>query len=355
MAIKASNQLTVIDLTDGYSVILTSEAHTFMGDTDSVSDTQNTTTQVMALCGGEQVACKIGTITTPTGISAVSDGKSPSPTITITATSALTGGGSFDIPVIIGDITIVKKFSYSIAFTGATGPKGDKGDKGTSVSINSKAIEYQASSNGTSIPTGNWGTSIPSVSQGQYLWTRTTVTYSDNTSTVSYSVARQGTNGTSPTVSSTKVEYQQSTGGTTPPTGTWSASAPAATAGQYMWTKTTVTYSDGKTAISYAVTRNGSNGAKGDKGDTGAAGADAITLVVTSSGGIIFKNTAIATTLTAHVYKGAVEITGSALATLGTIKWYKDGGTTAVATGQTLTISAGDVTSRATYTAQLEG
>lgn len=122
-----------------------------------------------------------------------------------------------------------------------------------------------------------------------------------------------------------------------------------------MWTKTTVTYSDGKTAISYAVTRNGSNGAKGDKGDKGAAGADAITLVITSSGGIIFKNTAIATTLTAHVYKGAAEVTGSALSALGTIKWYKDGGSTAVATGQTLTISAGDVSNRATYTAQLEG
>ena len=87
---------------------------------------------------------------------------------------------------------------------------------------------------------------------------------------------------------------------------------------------------------------------------SGAAGADALTLVITSSGGLIFKNTAIATTLTAHVYKGAAEVTGSALTALGTIKWYKDGGTTAVATGQTLTISAGDGAGRASYTAQLE-
>lgn len=352
MAIKASNQLTMIDMTDGYTVILTSEAHTFMGGTSSVSVTQTTTTQAIVFQGEEQVPCTIGTMTTPTGISAVSDGKSPAPIITITATSALTSGGSFDIPIVIGDITIVKKFSYSIAFTGA---KGDKGNAGTSVSIKSKEVVYQAGSSGTTTPTGTWSASVPSVSPGQYLWTRTTVTYTDGNNTVSYSVARQGSNGTSPTVSSTKIEYQQSTGGTTPPTGTWSASAPAAVAGQYMWTKTTVTYSDGKTAISYAVTRNGSNGAKGDKGDKGAAGADAITLVITSSGGIIFKNTAIATTLTAHVYKGAAEVTGNALSALGTIKWYKDGGTTAVATGQTLTISAGDVSNRATYTAQLEG
>ena len=359
MAIKASNQVTLVDLTDGFSVVLTNENHTFIGSTSAVNGTQTATTQIVAFCGEEQVPCSVGTITCPTGLSAVSDGKSPAPTVTITATSALTAGGSIDIPVTITgtEIVINKKFSYSIAYKGATGAKGDKGDTGTSITIKSKAVEYQASSSGTTTPTGNWSTSIPSVSAGSYLWTRTTVTYSDNTSTVSYSVARQGSNGsngTSPTVSSTKVQYQQSTGGTTPPTGTWGDSAPTAVAGQYMWTKTTVTYSDGKTAVSYAVTRNGANGVKGDKGETGAAGADALTLVITSSGGLIFKNTAIATTLTAHVYKGAAEVTGSALTALGTIKWYKDGGTTAVATGQTLTISAGDVASRASYTAQLE-
>ena len=78
-------------------------------------------------------------------------------------------------------------------------------------------------------------------------------------------------------------------------------------------------------------------------------------MAITSSGGTIFKNTAIATTLTAHVYKGGVEVTGAALSSLGTIKWYKDGGTTSVATGSTYTISAGDVTNKATFSAQLEG
>lgn len=96
-------------------------------------------------------------------------------------------------------------------------------------------------------------------------------------------------------------------------------------------------------------------GATGAKGNTGNPGADAITLSITSSAGTIFKNSAITTTLTAHVFKGGAEVTGSALTALGTIKWYKDGGTTAVATGATLTISAGDVTNKATYVAQLEG
>ena len=75
---------------------------------------------------------------------------------------------------------------------------------------------------------------------------------------------------------------------------------------------------------------------------------------VTSSNGTIFKNSSIETVLTAHVYQGGVEVTGTALTALGTIRWYKNGSTTATATGQTLTISAGDVTNKATYIAQLE-
>ncbi len=62
MAIKAVNQIDVIDLTDGYSVILTNDSHTFLGTTTSVNGTQTTTTQVMALCGSEQVPCTVGTI-----------------------------------------------------------------------------------------------------------------------------------------------------------------------------------------------------------------------------------------------------------------------------------------------------
>lgn len=279
MAIKAVNQIDVIDLTDGYSVVLTNDNYIFLGTTNAVNGTQTTTTQVMALCGSEQVPCTVGTITCPTGISAVSDGKTPMPTITITATSALTKSGTITIPIVVdGDITINKIFSYSIAFKGQTGQ-----------------------------------------------------------------------NGTSVTVKSTSVTYQVGTSGTTPPTGTWSPTVPNVANGQYLWTKTVVNYSDGKSTESYSVSYKGTNGINGTNGK------DAITMTITSSGGTIFKNTAIATTLTAHVYKGGVEVTGTALSSLGTIKWYKDGGTTAVATGSTYTIGAGDVSNKATFSAQLEG
>lgn len=350
MASKAVNQIDVIDLTDGYSVVLTSDSHTFLGTTTSVNGTQTTTTQVMALCGSEQVPCTVGTITCPTGISAVSDGKTPMPTITVTATSALTKSGTITIPIVVdGDITINKTFSYSIAF------KGQTGQNGTSVTVSSTSVTYQVGASGTTKPTGEWSTTVPNVPNGQFLWTKTVVKYSDGKSTEAYSVSYKGTNGTdgsngtSVTVSSTSVTYQVSTSGTTTPTGTWSTTVPSVPNGQYLWTKTVVVYSDGKSTESYSVSYKGTNGTNGKDG------LDAITMAITSSGGTIFKNTAIATTLTAHVYKGGVEVTGSALSALGTIKWYKDGGTTSVATGATYTIGAGDITNKATFSAQLEG
>ena len=175
------------------------------------------------------------------------------------------------------------------------------------------------------------------------------VSYSDGKSTTAYSVSRNGSNGsngTSVTITSQAVTYQASASGTTTPTGTWAASIPTVPAGQYLWTRTIVSYSDGKSTTSYSISRNGTNGTNGS---------DALNLVIESSGGAIFKNTAIATTLTAHVYKGGVEVTGATLTNLGTIKWYKDGGATVVATGTTFTVAAGDVTNKASYTAKLEG
>lgn len=84
------------------------------------------------------------------------------------------------------------------------------------------------------------------------------------------------------TVKSTSVTYQVGTSGTVEPTGEWSSNIPAVSGGQYLWTKTVVTYSDGTTETSYLVSYNGNDGQtgsqgpkgdKGDKGDTGEKGA----------------------------------------------------------------------------------
>ena len=364
MAVIGTGQVTLVDLTDAYSVILTSEAYVFPGTT-SAAKAGSTTTQVIAMRGAEQVAATVtlSECTVPTGITLSKDTDATAPTITITASTSLTAHGEVVIPVHIGsDITITKKFSVGIALTGATGDTGTTGAPGNGIS--STAITYQASSSGTTIPTGTWSTSVPAVSAGQYLWTRTVMTYTDSTSTTGYSVGMMGATGTTGAtgkgINSTAVTYQASTSGTTAPTGTWSATIPAVSASQYLWTRTIITYSDSSTSTAYAVGMMGATGAKGDtgatgaKGDTGAAGADAIVVSVTSSNGFIFKNTSVATTLTAHVYKAGVELNATQIAALGTIKWYKDGSTTAASTGATLTIDAGQVTNKASYVAQLE-
>lgn len=148
---------------------------------------------------------------------------------------------------------------------GEQGVQGEKGKDGTSVTITSKSVTYQTSTSGTTVPTGTWVTTVPTVANGQYLWTKTTVQYSDGNKTEAYSVSYKGTNGTngtSVTVSKTEVTYQVSTSGTTAPTGTWSTTMPSCDQGQYLWTKTYVKYSDGKETTSYSVSYKGVDGEK---------------------------------------------------------------------------------------------
>ncbi len=90
--------------------------------------------------------------------------------------------------------TYTRKGDGSASFSD---PTCVSGKDGASVTITSQTVTYQASASGTAAPTGTWSTAIPSVPQGQYLWTRTVVNYSDGKSTTSYAVARQGANGAS--------------------------------------------------------------------------------------------------------------------------------------------------------------
>lgn len=76
--------------------------------------------------------------------------------------------------------------------TGATGPQGPKGDD---ITISQATVKYQAWNSGTVIPTGTWVDNPPAVAQGEYLWTRTIVNYSDGTGVTSYSVSRMGVDG----------------------------------------------------------------------------------------------------------------------------------------------------------------
>lgn len=73
----------------------------------------------------------------------------------------------------------------------------------------------------------------------------------------------QGPKGDSVTVKSTEVFYGISTSGTDPSTvSSWASSVQDITADKpYLWTKTVVTFSDGKSSIAYSVTTRGNRGA----------------------------------------------------------------------------------------------
>ena len=81
-------------------------------------------------------------------------------------------------------------------------------------------------------------------------------------------------------ISSTSVTYGVSTSGTQEPS-SWSSIIPPTTDEYpYLWTRTVVNYTDGKSTTSYSVSHNGKDGAKGDPGDKGA---DAITIQLVGS------------------------------------------------------------------------
>jgi hypothetical protein len=63
-----------------------------------------------------------------------------------------------------------------------------------------------------------------------------------------------------PEIPTSQIRYQAGTSPTTPPTGTWRTTPPSVPAGDYLWTRTVLTYSSGATATIYAVARQGIDG-----------------------------------------------------------------------------------------------
>lgn len=349
MAIKSADQITIVDVTDAYSVMLTSESYTFVGGVSGAASGLSCETEAVAFCGTNQ--CTVVTVDAkkvvcPTGISAsVTNSGTSKVKITFTTTATVADACEATIPVVVDGITVNKKFSFAVAKAGKNG--GD----GTSVTVKSTSVTYQVGNSGTTKPNGTWQSEVPTVGNGQYLWTKTVVQYSDGKSTEAYSVSYNGTNGsngTSVSITSTAVEYQVGDSGTTAPTGSWSTSVPSVPEGKFLWTRTTVIYSNNSSTISFSVSYKGINGSKG---------ADAITLTITSSNGTVFKNNSGSTVLTAHVWKGGIEqnITDAGVCgSLGTIKWYKGTYTSAIAVGKTYEVKASAVLNSEVFTCQLE-
>lgn len=99
---------------------------------------------------------------------------------------------------------------YPVMADGAKGDKGDKGEDGsdgkdgvdgkdgndgTSVTVIEQSVQYAISDSATVAPS-SWSNGVVAATDDKpYLWTKTTVMYSDGNSTVSYSVGYKGKNG----------------------------------------------------------------------------------------------------------------------------------------------------------------
>lgn len=174
---------------------------------------------------------------------------------------------------------------YQKTYIAKDGNDGDDGLPGKDgVGIKSTTITYASSTSGTTKPTSGWSSSIPSVSAGNYLWTKTVWTYTDNTSETGYSVAKMGETGakgdkgddgakgdkgeTGNGIANTVITYGLSTSETTEPA-TWASNMPVLVKGMYLWTRTVQIYTNGKSTTSYQKGYIAKDGAQGLPGTPG--------------------------------------------------------------------------------------
>ena len=183
------------------------------------------------------------------------------------------------------DSTNPSAYTWSL-IRGNDGKDGKDGHDGIAgkdgKGIKATVITYQASTNGTTAPTGTWSASVPTVAKGSFLWTRTIWTYTDNTTETGYAVAYMGTNGNNGHdgiagkdgvgIKTTTITYAGSTSGTTAPSSGWTSTIPTVAAGSYLWTKTVWVYTDNTSETGYSVAKMGNTGATGPQGPAGSNG-----------------------------------------------------------------------------------
>lgn len=216
--------------------------------------------------------------------------------ISLSGTQAPTDGWSSQVPELTkGRYLWTKTFwrysdgthetGYSVTYIARDGNNGNDGIAGKDgVGIKNTEISYARATSGTDVPAGGWQSSVPEVPYGEYLWTRTKWTYTDNTSEVGYSVARMGTRGPKGDSGSdglpgkngvglkgTEVVYGLSDNDQSAPT-TWTQQVPSLVKGKFLWTRTTWTYTDTTSETAYQKTyiaRDGNDGTNGIAGKDG--------------------------------------------------------------------------------------
>lgn len=154
---------------DGYTVLLTNEAHTFPGsETAALAGSTNST--VIAYKGATQQVATVGTITGQvTGLTtSVASNATTAPVITVTVTTALTAqNGTLTVPVTVDGQVFTKQIAWTVTRKGSVGQTG--------VSVSSVTPYYQQTARGAAAP------ALPTTNPPPAPWTATEPAYVANT------------------------------------------------------------------------------------------------------------------------------------------------------------------------------
>ena len=161
--------------------------------------------------------------------------------------------------------TVITYTDSSSTTTDAICVTGAKGDTG--IGVKSISGQYYLSTSYSTTTGGSWSTTVPTWQDGKYIWTRSVITYTDNSYTETKPVCVTGGKGPSGNdgkgVKSFGILYYLSTSSSSLVGGSWSTTPPTWQNGKYLWSKTKVTYTDDSTWESDPVCITGSQGKTG--------------------------------------------------------------------------------------------
>lgn len=158
--------------------------------------------------------------------------------------------------------------TYTDSASTTTDPICVTGGKGaTGIGVKSVSEQYYLSTSYSTTTGGSWSTTVPAWKDGKYIWTRSVITYTDNSYTETKPVCVTGGKGPSGNdgkgVKSFGILYYLSTSSSSLVGGSWSTTPPTWQNGKYLWSKTKVTYTDNSTWESDPVCITGSQGQTG--------------------------------------------------------------------------------------------
>lgn len=190
----------------------------------------------------------------------------------------------------LNDPTTASSYTWS-RFNGKDGKDGTPGTNGRDGTDSYVHFAYAQSSD------GSVNFSVVEYEGATHIGVYTDNVKEDSTDYKKYAWSQiRGEDGTSVTIESTEVVYIPSDNGTTPPyadsmatddgkilvdhngneiaTNKWLTTIPEVIEGSYLWTRTTVNYSDGHSTVTYSVSRQGIDGTDGIDGINGRDGRD---------------------------------------------------------------------------------